>query len=423
MKFTIENLGCKVNSYDAQSVATLLEEEGYERVFDQSEVDVAIVFTCAVTNIAAQKSRKLIRKVKKQNPNAISIVAGCYSQMDPEVLEDIDIVVGSIHKTMIPTYIKEFQKTNIKIRDIQTLNDVSFEEASIHKFETQTRAYLKIQDGCNQYCSYCIIPYVRGRERSMNPEHVIEEAKRIFQNHKEIVLTGIHTGRYGTEYQMTLADMIERILENVSSDIRLRISSIEITEIDDHLISLMKKDERIAKHFHIPLQSGTNEILKAMNRPYSCDEYYEKIQKIRNEIPEISISTDLIVGFPGESDALFEETCTFIEKCAFSFLHVFPFSLRSGTKAASMKPQISPQVKKERVQKCLMISSNLYKQFANSWFNKTVRVLIEKNTEFDAFGHSSNYLPVKINKKVPHGEFVNVVLKGTEEEILIGEVE
>ena len=221
---------------------------------------------------------------------------------------------------------------------------------------------------------------------------------------------------------MTLADMIERILENVSKDVRLRISSIEVSEIDDHLIRLMKNDSRIAKHFHIPLQSGSDEILRAMNRPYSCEEFLRKIDDIRKEIPEISISTDLIVGFPGESEALFEETCTFLKKCAFSFLHVFPFSLRSGTKAAQMVDQVSSQIKKERVKKCLSISQNLYQDFTKSWFNKTVRVLVEKNSENDSFGHSSNYLPIKINAKAPHGEFVDVIVKGMEGEILLAEM-
>ncbi len=422
MKFLIENIGCKVNSYDAQSVATLLENAGYERVFEDEAVDVAIVFTCAVTNIAAQKSRKLIRQIKKKNEDAILVVAGCYSQIESEVLKDIDIVVGSIHKTKILDYIEQFKKDHKPIRDIQKLENLSFEEATIDHFETQTRAYLKIQDGCNQFCSYCIIPYARGRERSMDPDHVLEEAKQIFKNHKEIVLTGIHTGRYGSEYHLTLADMIEKILDQSSDDIRLRISSIEMTEVDDKLISLMKKDNRIAKHFHIPLQAGSNEILKAMNRPYTCEEYYEKIQKIREEIPDISISTDLIVGFPGETDELFEKTVEFLKKCKFSFLHVFPFSLRSGTVAEKLEHPISPVVKKERVRRCLAISEELYKEYKTSWLNRTVDVLVEKTSENDSFGHSSNYLPVKINKKTNQGEFVEVVLKELDGEVLQGEV-
>lgn len=423
MRFTVVNLGCKVNSYDAESVASILENEGYIRSFDDTDCDIAIVFTCAVTNIAAQKSRKLIRRIKKDNPDAILVVAGCYSQIEPDAIEDIDILIGSTHKTKIADYIRQFQDTRKPIRDIQVLENLSFEEANVKRFETKTRAYLKIQDGCNQFCSYCVIPYARGRERSMEPEHVYKEANELFQNHKEIVLTGIHTGRYGKEYGITLADLIENILKENQEDIRIRISSIEITEIDDHLIQLMKTDKRVARHFHIPLQSGCDAILKLMNRPYTTKEYLERISEIRKQIPDISISTDLIVGFPGETEAYFTETMQFLEECAFSFLHVFPYSMRNGTKAASMKEQISPQVKKERVKKCMELSQNLYYRYAKKWLNQTVNVLVEKSEKFDAFGHTSNYLPVRIIGEKPQGEFVDVMIKDIKDDILVAEVD
>ena len=357
-KFNVKVLGCKVNAYEAESIASLLEEKGYERG-NAEESDITVVFTCAVTNTAAQKSRQMLHRAKRNHPNGVVVLAGCYSQMDQSQLMDADILVGTENKTKIPEYIETFLKTHEKKSYVKEMDAIPFEDMKVPSFSKQTRAYLKIEDGCNQFCSYCIIPHARGRERSMDPGRVIENAKLLAQEHAEIVLSGIHTGRYGKEYGLSLSDIIARMLKEVE-DVRIRISSIEITEIDDQFIHLLKTEPRIANHLHIPLQSGSDTILSAMHRPYNTEEYYAKIGMIRKEIPNISISTDLIVGFPGESEELFQQTYTFLRKCNFSFLHVFPFSARNGTVAATMDGQIEESLKKARVRTCLALSEELF---------------------------------------------------------------
>ena len=299
MRFSICNLGCKVNAYEAESVASLLEKKGWQRVPFDEEADAALIFTCAVTNTAAAKSRKMMHRIKNNWPNCITAMVGCYAQIDDGMLEEAEIIVGSSHKKSLPLYLEEYLETREKIRILDDLKETPFEFLSADGFDSRARAYLKIQDGCNQFCAYCVIPYVRGRERSMAPEAAVKEAVRISKDYKEIVLTGIHTGRYGREYNVTLAELMERILDQAEDLKRLRISSIEVTELDDHLISLMKGTDRIARHLHIPLQAGSDEILKSMGRPYTTDEYYEKIEWIREQMPGISISCDLITGFPG----------------------------------------------------------------------------------------------------------------------------
>ena len=419
MNFNVINLGCKVNAYEAESTARSLEQHGYTRV-DNDGADITIIYTCAVTNMAAQKSRKMIHRAKRNNPESTIVVAGCYSQIDPDALKEADILIGTKHKSKLLDYLLEYEKNHERIVDIEKVDVLPFENMFVDQFDNQTRAYLKIQDGCNQFCTYCVIPFARGRERSMAVNDVLDSVKMLQEKHSEIVLSGIHTGRYGRDIGMTLSSLLDELLAISPEDFRFRISSIEMTEIDDHLIDLMKKDHRIARHFHIPLQSGCDTVLKRMNRPYTTKEFLERIEYIRKEIPGISISTDLIVGFPGETDEEFKKTCDFLKECQFSFLHIFPYSLRSGTKAASMENQIDPKIKKNRAAICAEINEELYDKYKESYLDKEVTVLFEKNEDGYTFGHSSEYLPVLVKGEYPRSTFVKVKISELKNHQLYG---
>lgn len=419
MNFNVINLGCKVNAYEAESTARSLEQHGYRRV-DNDGADITIIYTCAVTNMAAQKSRKMIHRAKRNNPESTIVVAGCYSQIDPDALKEADILIGTKHKSKLLDYLLEYEKNHERIVDIEKVDVLPFENMFVDQFDNQTRAYLKIQDGCNQFCTYCVIPFARGRERSMSVNDVLESVKMLQEKHSEIVLSGIHTGRYGRDIGMTLSSLLDELLAVSPENFRFRISSIEMTEIDDHLIELMKKDHRIARHFHIPLQSGCDTVLKRMNRPYTTKEFLERIEYIRKEIPGISISTDLIVGFPGETDEEFKKTCDFLKECQFSFLHIFPYSLRSGTKAASMENQIDPKIKKNRAAICAEINEELYDKYKESYLGKEVTVLFEKDEDGYTFGHSSEYLPVLVKGEYPRSTFVKVKISELKNHQLYG---
>lgn len=414
MRFSICNLGCKVNAYEAECVASSLMEKGWERVGFEQMADAALIFTCAVTNTAAAKSRKMLHRIRRQFPSCITAVVGCYAQINDGLLEDADIILGSREKSSLVEVLEQFLRDHQPVRMVDELAGMPFEPMLASSFDTHSRAYLKIQDGCNQFCSYCIIPYARGRERSMEPDHVIAEAKRLSKKYKEIVLTGIHTGRYGKEYNITLTDIIRRILIE-TENVRIRISSIEITEVSDDLIQLMKENDRMTKFLHIPLQSGCDSVLKRMHRPYDTEEYYAKIEKIRKEIPGVSISTDLITGFPQESEQEFLETHEFLKKCHFSFLHVFPYSLREGTAAAKMNGQIDPQVKKLRTKKCIALSEQLYDAYQLSKVNERAEIIAEWVKDGYTTGHTSEYIPVKIEEELVHGEKYTVVLERYED--------
>lgn len=419
MNFNVINLGCKVNAYEAESTARSLEQHGYRRV-NNDGADIIIIYTCAVTNMAAQKSRKMIHRAKRNNPESTIVVAGCYSQIDPDALKEADILIGTKHKSKLLDYLLEYEKNHERIVDIEKVDVLPFENMFVDQFDNQTRAYLKIQDGCNQFCTYCVIPFARGRERSMAVNDVLESVKMLQEKHSEIVLSGIHTGRYGRDIGMTLSSLLDELFAVSPENFRFRISSIEMTEIDDHLIELMKKDHRIARHFHIPLQSGCDTVLKRMNRPYTTKEFLERIEYIRKEIPGISISTDLIVGFPGETDEEFKKTCDFLKECQFSFLHIFPYSLRSGTKAASMEHQIDPKIKKNRAAICAEINEELYDKYKESYLDKEVTVLFEKNEDGYTFGHSSEYLPVLVKGEYPRSTFVKVKISELKNHQLYG---
>ena len=413
--FAVSTLGCKVNTFESVSIVESLKREGFIEIDFNDLADVYIIFTCAVTNVASSKSRKKINQAIRQNKDAVICVVGCYVQLEPKEIKDnenIDILVGSNFKNKIPEYIKKVLETKEKIDVVSDvrLKDIDFENLGVSLFDKQVRAYLKIQDGCNQFCSYCIIPYARGKERSLSVDEVVSLSKTISLNHKEIVLAGIHTGRYFSDgYDLT--KLVKKILEENKKIERLRISSIEITEITDELIKLIKNDNRIARHLHIPLQSGSDEMLKLMRRPYDTKLYLNRINYIRNEIPDISISTDVIVGFPNETEELFNNTLNFIKECSFSFIHVFPFSLKEGTDASKLKSFISNAEKKERVKKVSDLSKKLYYIYKETFINKELEVLIEKHEKNYSFGHSSEYIPVYIKGIFDKNQIIKV--KGT----------
>ena len=400
MKFSICNLGCKVNAYEAESIAHTMEQKGWERVDFEQPADATMIFTCAVTNMAAQKSRKMMHRAKRLSPEGIVAMVGCYAEVDQGLLEDAEIVVGTKEKKRLPEFIDQYLATGEKIRVKGDLQEVVFDVMETNSFENKSRAYLKIQDGCNQFCSYCVIPYARGRERSMAPDEVISSMKVLAEQYPEVVLTGIHTGRYGREFKVSLTDIMKRILKEVPQLYRLRISSIEVTELDDDFITFMKEEPRIARHLHIPLQSGCDSVLQRMHRPYTTQEYYEKIEKIREEIPDVSISCDLIVGFPQESEEEFEITKQFLKKVNFYETHIFKYSRRKGTRAADMEGQIPEEIKTKRSHILQQLNEKNKHAFESCYIGKSVEVLFEEAVEKDGIscwqGHTREYLKVTV---------------------------
>ena len=347
MKCCILTLGCKVNTYESEYIKEKFKNNNYEIVSINDNPDVVVINTCTVTNQSDAKSRKLIRQAKKINPNACIVVCGCASEHHKEniVDTDIDILIGNYYKSKIVDLVNQYMKDKKKINTFVDMSNVEFEDMKINNFLNKTRAFVKIQDGCNNFCSYCIIPYMRGSIRSKDIDVAYEEIKSLVNNgYYEIVLTGIHTGSYGTGKDYDLVDLIRRIskLDNLK---RIRISSIEITELNDKFIEELKNNNKICNHLHVPIQSGSDRVLKLMNRKYNIEEYKTIINKIRNVRPDINITTDLIVGFPTETDEDFLETCNNLKDIGFSKIHTFPYSKRDNTKAALME-QVNDSIKK-----------------------------------------------------------------------------
>lgn len=428
MTFLIEFLGCKVNSYEVEAAAKEFKSHGYA-FFDvnkDKEPDVIIINTCAVTETSVTKDKKVIKRFRKSYPNAVIFVMGCYSQYKADYIVNelgADIAIGTSHRNQIFQLVEQYFKDNKKIILHDDHNSIKkYEDMSVDKFLFNTRAYVKIQDGCNNFCSYCLIPYVRGRSRSRTKEDVLDEINTLIKNgHHEIVLTGIDMSSYGLDLnpQVNFSDLIEYILLNAHNLYRLRISSLEESQIDDKFLELLNKYEKLADHLHIPLQSGSEEVVKRMNRKYNLDGFIEKIDRIRNIRPNISITTDVIVGFPGETEENFLETFNTCEKIAFSKIHVFPYSSREGTVASKMKDQIPQVIKKERVHRLLKLSEKLENEYAERFYNHEFEFLFE---EYDAKlcaykGHSSNYLECFIKSSEDlHGVVKKVTL--TKENII-----
>lgn len=420
MKVKAITLGCKVNTYESEYILSLFKSRGYTVTDDRA--DIYIINTCTVTNTSDSKSRKTINKIIRENKDAVIVAMGCFIQANPTYNEEgISIILGNHDKSKVVDLVEEYLKTHRQIKNISTKLDQEFEDMYIENMNSQTRAFVKIQDGCENYCSYCIIPFVRGKCRSKNKDLVLKEIKELVKNnYHEIVLTGIHTGHYGVDINTSFVDLLKEIIEIPNLD-RLRISSIEITELTSEFLDLLKSTNIIVDHLHIPLQSGSDTILKLMNRKYLTKDYEEIIKKIRDIRPDISITTDLIVGFPNETDELFEETKEFIKKIKFSKIHVFPYSARKGTKASVMPNQVSSIDKKKRIIEIIKLSEELEKDYMKKFIDKELEVLIETNHDNYSIGHTGNYLQVKINKNVKPNAFIKVVPKKMEYPYLIVE--
>ena len=401
MKFYIYTLGCKVNAYESEVMKEKLLANGY--IYDEEHPDIVIVNTCSVTNMADNKSKKMVRHFKKLFPKSKIVVAGCSAENKEKEYSnmDIDILIGNVKKSEIVELLKE---DNYKY--FAHTRKLPFEDMTINSFTTHNRAFIKIEDGCDNFCSYCIIPFTRGSIRSKDFEKVISEVKTLVEHgHKEIVLTGIHTGSYNSEGK-DLTDVIHEI-SKIDGLERIRISSIEATELNDKFLEELKVNSKICNHLHIPIQSGSNTILKSMKRKYTLDEYEKIIDKVRNVRPNISISTDLIVGFPGESEDLFKETLDTLNRIKFSKIHVFPYSKRDGTAAALMPNQIDEAIKKDRSRVVFELSSKFEEEYAIKFIGSEIEVLVETGN----IGTSSNYLKVLLNDNFKVNSIVKVIPK------------
>ena len=402
-------LGCKVNIYESEYVISLLKNHGYQIVNFSDIADIYIINTCSVTNESDKKSRKFINQAKKNNKDAIIIVMGCYSQVKPEMI-DADIIIGNKDKSQIIQYIEDYISKKQKIEAIYDLTKIKFEDMEISSFDSHTRAFVKIQDGCNAFCSYCIIPYTRGSIRSKKFDNVINEVTKLVNNgYKEIILTGIHTGKYGIDINTSLEELLKELVK-IKGLYRLRLSSIEINEITDEIINLIKNNKIMAHHLHIPLQSGSDKILKLMNRKYDVNYFIKRIEEIRKMIPDISITTDLIVGFPGETDKEFKETIALLNQIKFMHIHTFPYSKRDGTKASIMKEQVDGNIKKKRVKEVIEISNKYENEFYKKYLNKTLDGVVEVSNKKKVV-HTSNFIPIIIEDDIINNKIVNVKIQ------------
>ncbi len=403
MKVAFYTLGCKVNLYESEALKNMFLERGFKLVSYQEAADVFVVNTCTVTNQSAAKSRKSIRRAIRQNPDAVVAVIGCYSQMEKETVDAIpgvDIVMGTIRREKLIEHVESLLKERRKIVDVQNVRRYKgFDALNVSTFADKTRAFVKIQDGCNQYCSFCIIPYARGPVRSRNKDDILEEIRGLIQNgYQEIVLSGIHTGGYGTDLKnYSFYDLLEEIsaLDGLK---RLRISSMEINQIDRNILRLMRERDVFARHLHIPLQHGANSVLKRMKRRYDVETFEDALKRIRSALPGLAITTDVIAGYPGESEEEFETMVKTLERLRFSELHVFPFSPRSGTKAAEEKGHIHGHVKSKRVETLLALNETLAKTYREETLkeNRPLDLLVETCDCGRGEGHTSEYIRVSL---------------------------
>lgn len=404
MKFYVETLGCKVNSYESEYIKEQMINNNYVESSEE-EADVIIINTCTVTNQADSKSRKMVRHARKVNRDAILVIVGCMVEYHSGDLSDIDadIIIGNKDKSKIVPLINDYRNNMTSIVKMYDLRNVDFEDMSISNFEGHTRGFVKIQDGCNNYCSYCVIPFTRGNIRSKDINVAFDEVKCLVDSgYQEIVLTGIHTGSYGAGLDYNLTTLIKRI-STIDKLKRIRISSIEITELDDEFMEELKVNEKIVSHFHVPIQSGSDHILKLMNRKYNIEEYKKKIEQLRSIRKDANITTDLVVGFPNETDEDFAITLENLKSIGFSKIHTFPFSKREGTRAATMKP-INDTVKRKRCDIVLELSDKLENQFYEKYLGEVVLVLSENGQE----GFTGNYIKVHFDEVVEPNTFVFV---------------
>ncbi|MFJ7847338.1 tRNA (N(6)-L-threonylcarbamoyladenosine(37)-C(2))-methylthiotransferase MtaB [Peribacillus sp. NPDC097224] len=393
-------LGCKVNHYETEAIWQLFKTEGYDRVEFENTSDVYVINTCTVTNTGDKKSRQVIRRAIRKNPNAVIAVTGCYAQTSPAeimAIPGVDIVVGTQDRGKLLAYIEQFKVEREPINAVgNIMKNRVYEELDVPAFTDRTRASLKIQEGCNNFCTFCIIPWARGLMRSRDPKEVIHQAEQLVEaGYKELVLTGIHTGGYGDDLKDYNLAMLLRDLEEVEGLKRIRISSIEASQITDEIIEVLTKSKKVVRHLHIPIQSGSDTVLKRMRRKYTMDFFGDRIEKLKVALPGLAVTSDVIVGFPGETEEEFMETYNFIKKYKFSELHVFPYSKRTGTPAARMDDQVDEDVKNERVHRLISLSDQLAKEYASQFEGEVLEVIPETPLENGLYeGYSDNYMKV-----------------------------
>lgn len=433
MKVAFSTLGCRVNQYESEAMAEKFIREGYE-VVDFSEIaDVYVINTCTVTNMGDKKSRQIISKARRLNNNAIIAVVGCYSQMAPKevsAIEGVDVVLGTRNKGDVVYYVnkaRDEQKIQVHVEGV--LKNKKFEDLNIEEYQDKTRAFLKIQDGCNRFCTYCAIPYARGSVCSKEPRKVIDEVKKLASHgFKEVILSGIHTASYGLDLDgnITLIDLIEDI-EKIDGIERVRIGSIEPAFFTNEVIEKIKGFKKLCPHFHLSLQSGCNTVLKRMNRRYTAEEYEHIVNVLRENIKDVSISTDVIVGFPGETEEEFNETYEFLKKIKLTKTHIFKYSPRKGTRAAEMKGQIDGKVKEERSKALIALNDINEQGFIEKYINKNVKVLLEqqvKGKENIFEGYTENYIKVELEKpeNIKSGDIIECRIEKAHKDFAEGKI-
>ncbi|WP_411844262.1 tRNA (N(6)-L-threonylcarbamoyladenosine(37)-C(2))-methylthiotransferase MtaB [Salinicoccus sp. HZC-1] len=407
-------LGCKVNHYETEAMWQIFKDDGYSRVdFDQN-ADVFVINTCTVTNTGDKKSRQVIRRAIRKNPDAVVCVTGCYAQTAPKDIMDIpgvDIIIGTEDRDKLLGYVNQYHQERQPINGVKNImKKRTYEEMDVPYFTDRTRATLKIQEGCNNFCTFCIIPWARGLMRSRDPEKVVEQAQQLVdQGYKEIVLTGIHTGGYGEDLKDYNLAQLLRDLEEVDGLNRLRISSIEASQLTDEVIDVINDSNKIVRHLHIPIQSGSDTVLKRMRRKYTMEFFESRIIKLKEIMPNVAITSDVIVGFPGETEEEFMESYDFIKKHHFSELHVFPYSIRTGTPAARMTDQVDENIKSERVHRLIELSNSLAEDYAELFKDDVLEIIPEEEKDGKLIGHSDNYLKVEVEGDASlTGELVKV---------------
>jgi len=398
-------LGCKVNHYETEAIWQLFKDKGYERIDFESASDVYVINTCTVTNTGDKKSRQVIRRAIRKNPDAVICVTGCYAQTSPAeimAIPGVDIVVGTQDRVKMLDYIEQYKQERQPINGVgNIMKNRVYEELDVPAFTDRTRASLKIQEGCNNFCTFCIIPWARGLMRSRDPKEVIRQAQQLVDaGYKEIVLTGIHTGGYGEDMKdYNLAMLLKDLESQVRGLKRIRISSIEASQISDEVIEVIKHSKLVVRHLHIPLQSGSNTVLKRMRRKYTMEFFAERLERLREVLPGLAVTSDVIVGFPGETEEEFMETYNFIKENKFSELHVFPYSKRTGTPAARMEDQIDEEVKNDRVHRLISLSDQLAKEYASQFEGEVLEVIPEEEYKEEPnsglyVGYTDNYMKV-----------------------------
>ena len=441
-KVAFYTLGCKVNQYETNAMIEKFIKSGYEIVNFDNIADIYVINTCTVTNMSDRKSRQIIRRVKQINPDSILVVTGCYAQVASKELseiQEIDLIIGNTEKKDIVNITEKYFKKNVGTDDSvcqqQEKNKIQMKDINKQKefvefgsttYTEKTRAVIKVQDGCNNFCSYCIIPYAKGRVRSRKLENIISEIKDIVkQGIQEVVITGIHIASYGIDFKnsnIRLIDLLEEI-NKIDGLKRIRLGSLEPNIITDEFVERLIKLDKICNHFHLSLQSGCNETLKRMNRKYTAEDFVKVVERLRNAFPEVALTTDIIVGFPGETEEEFNITYNFLKKINFYKMHVFKYSQRKGTRAAVMPNQINAIIKEERSHKLIGLSNKNEKDFLQKYINKDVEVLFEQEENGYTKGHTTNYLVVKTKGKKLENKIVKTKIIKEDDLELLGEIQ